>query len=153
MSITSMSVRRRTTALALSACLTGALSGAVLTPGAEASGGPPQRAAEVLTATLRASGDADGSGSATVKLNKARGKVCATISWRKIQAPAAAHIHRRSDGQVVVDLSTSVTGGAKCATGVAKGVIGSILKSPKKYYVNVHNATYPAGAIQGNLHR
>lgn len=153
MSITSMPVRRFTTALALSTCLTGALSGAVLTPGAHADDAPSRVAAEVLTAKLRASGDADGSGSATVKLNKAKGKVCATIAWRSIQTPGAAHIHQRSDGAVVVDLSTAVTGGAKCTTGVAKRLIGRILANPRKYYVNVHNATYPAGAIQGNLHR
>ncbi|RYB89370.1 CHRD domain-containing protein [Nocardioides glacieisoli] len=77
-------------------------------------------------------------------------RVCATISWSDIDKPIAAHIHRRSDGQVVVDLTGSVTGGTKCAT-ASRRLIRRIAEQPGRYYVNVHNRTYPAGAVQGSL--
>ena len=103
-----------------------------------------------LHASLVPSGDADGSGMAMVTLRPAVRRVCATITWSGIERPSAAHIHRRSDGQVVVDLTGSVTGGAKCTT-AARRLIRRIAERPGRYYVNVHNRTYPAGAIQGTL--
>ena len=115
---------------------------------------PASRAAvHRLETTLRPSGDPDGSGEAHFTLSKARRKVCATVTWQNIQEPDSAHIHRVSDGGVVVDLSGSVTGGAKCRRGVSKRLIGKILAHPRRYYFNVHNQTYPAGAIRGILHR
>ncbi len=104
-----------------------------------------------LEANLRPSGDPDGSGEAHLTLNKARKRVCATITWEHIDSPDAAHIHRGSDGSIVVDLTGSVTGGSRCATGVSKRTIGALQRHPGRYYVNVHNPTYPAGAIQGTL--
>lgn len=109
--------------------------------------------ATVLTTSLRSSGDPNGSGSATIRLAPARTRVCADLSWRRIEAPDAAHIHRVSDGTVVVDLTSSVADGTGCTTGVRRRLIRTILASPRQYYVNVHNATYPAGAVQGTLHR
>jgi CHRD domain len=113
----------------------------------------PRRAVQRLETTLRPSGDPNGSGEAHFTLNKARRKVCATVSWQDIQQPDAAHIHRSSNGAIVVDLTGSVTGGSKCATGVSRKKIRKILAHPGRYYFNVHNPTYPAGAIQGTLHR
>jgi hypothetical protein len=85
-------------------------------------------------------------------LNRAKRTVCATATWTNIDTPDAAHIHRRSDGGVVVDLSGSVTGGTKCAT-VPRRTIKQILRKPGRYYFNIHNAAYPAGAIEGRLRR
>jgi len=115
---------------------------------------PADRAAvQRLEATLRPSGDPDGSGEAHFTLNKTRRKVCASVTWQHIADPDSAHIHRASDGGIVVDLGGSVTGGARCATGVSQRTITKILRHPRRYYFNVHNATYPAGAIQGALRR
>lgn len=151
MSIDTLPVIRRTTALVVSACMVGATAGTLALTG-PAAGAAGQRV-QMLEAKLKPSGDPDGSGEATLRLRKARGKVCAAVTWENIGAPNAAHIHRKSDGAVVVDLSGAVTGGANCTTGVRKRVIGKILDRPRRYYVNVHNAAYPAGAIQGTLHR
>ncbi|MEO5852877.1 MAG: CHRD domain-containing protein [Nocardioides sp.] len=151
MSITS--IRRGTTALAVSACVAGALTGGAFSASAAPSAPTSQAAAVRLEAQLAASGDPDGSGEAMFRLNAARGRVCAAVSWSGIEKPAAGHIHRRSDSAVVVDLSTSVTGGAHCTSGVSKRLVARIVAHPRRFYFNVHNATYPAGAIQGNLHR
>jgi hypothetical protein len=141
---------RSATALLLGASLVGPTSAAVLI--APAATGAEQSAAR-LEARLRPSGDPDGSGQVHLRLRKAAGTVCAAVEWSGIDQPDAAHIHRGSTGAVVVDLSGSVTGGARCATGVRHRLIAKILDHPRRYYFNVHNATYPAGAIQGVLHR
>lgn len=145
-------VRRRAGAAALSMCLVAGLSTATLTAPAQGASAEQQAAAR-LEAKLRPSGDPDGSGEATFRLNKAKRRVCATVEWRNIATPNAAHIHRRSDGGVVVDLTGSVTGGAKCARKVPRKLIRRILARPGRYYFNVHNADYPAGAISGKLRR
>jgi hypothetical protein len=151
MSIDTLPVSRRTTALFMSACVVGAAAGGTLVL-TEQAAGAQQTSSVQLQARLRPSGDPDGSGQATFRLMKAKGKVCAAVTWRNIDTPDAAHIHRKSDGGIVVDLSGSVTGGAHCATGVRHKLIGRIADHPRRYYFNVHNATYPAGAIQGTLH-
>ena len=99
-------------------------------------------------------GDPDGRGAAIVTLYPRAGMVCAKISLRAIGAPMAAHIHEgRFDesGPVVVDLTGSVTGGENCARGVDKALIRDIRMHPRRYYVNVHNEEYPAGAVRGQL--
>jgi hypothetical protein len=147
MSISAISVRRA--ALALGTCLVIAVPGALVGPQAHAAG--DRAAVQRLQANLKPSGDPNGSGEAQLTVNKARKRVCADVEWHRIGRPDAAHIHRKSDGGIVVDLTGSVTGGAHCATGVSKALIGAILAHPGRYYFNVHNETYPAGAIQGNL--
>lgn len=151
MSIDTLPVNRRTTALLVSAALLGAASAGTLALTGPAAGAQGQ-SVQLLEAKLRPSGDPDGSGEAHFRLRRATGKVCATVTWRNIDAPDSAHIHRASDGTVAVDLSGSVTGGAHCATGVSHRLIGKILDHPRRYYFNVHNAAYPAGAVQGTLH-
>jgi hypothetical protein len=143
--------QRPTGLLALGASLVLLMSGALASAPVHAS--TTARAVPRLEAKLRPSGDPDGSGRANVTLDKAHRRVCATITWKGIATPDAAHIHRGSDGSILVNLTGSVTHGNKCATGVSKKVIAGILAHPKRYYVNVHNPTFPAGAIQGTLHR
>ena len=75
--------------------------------------GAPSSAPVALNAQLAPSGDADGSGHAMLTLNETKRKVCATIHWTKIGTPDFAHIHKKSDGSIVVDLTGAVTGGAK----------------------------------------
>lgn len=120
-----------------------------------ATGAETSAAGVRLDATLRggAGGDPDGRGHAVVRLYRAAGRVCADVTWTNIGAPTAAHIHRKSDGAVRVGLSGSVTGGAKCTTGVRPKLIKRIVNHPRRYYFNVHNGAYPAGAISGTLHR
>lgn len=147
---TTSSVRRHAVALILAS----ALVGTTFAPGSGATAASTDvrqsAAVKLLEAKLKPSGDPNGSGQANFRMR--RHKVCASVEWRKIGDPTAAHIHKRSDGSVVVDLTGSVTSGAKCAAAGAKK-IKRIKRHPKRYYFNVHNAAYPSGAIQGVLRR
>lgn len=153
MSTVQQPVRRRTSAVALALCLMGSASAAAVGATVETASAQEQVAATRLEAHLRPSGDPNGFGEAKFRLSKAQRKVCANVEWHRIGTPNAAHIHRRSDGGIVVDLTGSVTGGPHCATKVPRKLIGKIVAHPGRYYFNVHNARYPAGAIQGKLRR
>lgn len=151
---------RRPVALALLASAS-LVAAALVAPTAAAGAGSTveaqQQSAAVryLEATLRGTdyGDPNGTGHADFRLNRLRARVCANVTYAYIGDPTQAHIHRKSDGGVVVDLSGSVTDGANCATGVSRPLIRRILEHPRRYYFNVHNEAYPAGAIRGTLHR
>jgi CHRD domain len=107
-------------------------------------------------------GDPDGSGEAELdvktKPGKKKAEICFGVRWSSIAQPTAAHIHegaQGTDGPIVVPLFESTTavanelGCVKTKTAVAK----PIAKNPGAYYVNVHNAEFPAGAIRGQLAR
>ena len=117
--------------------------------------------AQTLVARLRGSrevpgpGDPNGKGHVRITLHPAMQMVCARAHWRNLGKPVAAHIHRGRagvSGDVVVDLTGSVTNGARCAKAVPRPLIRRIATHPKRYYYNIHTRKYPAGAIRGQLH-
>ncbi|HLO82421.1 MAG TPA: CHRD domain-containing protein [Chitinophagaceae bacterium] len=98
-------------------------------------------------------GDPDGSGMAMLRLNQGQGTISFEINHQNIDAPTAAHIHlgaAGSNGPVVVDFEIhgNMTSGE---VEVDPELIKSIRQNPAGYYVNVHNASYPGGAIRGQL--
>ena len=103
--------------------------------------------------------DPDGSGSAKLRLDRAKKRICFTIRVRNIAPVQAAHIHKGgknvASGPIVVPLvetpqsSNKMTG----CHAASRKTIRAILRHPRRYYVNVHNADFPAGALRGQLHR
>ena len=92
-------------------------------------------------------GDPDGSGLARITLNQGLRKVCFDLEVFDIEPAFAAHIHRGAAGEngpVVVTLGPP-TGG------VAPSLIKEIRQHPSGFYVNVHNAEFPPGALRGQL--
>lgn len=78
---------------------------------------------------------------------------CWTLSWEDIETPTAAHVHvaaRHIAGPVVIPLSVAANPGSGCTT-ISTELATGISTDPKAYYVNVHNAPFPGGAIRGQL--
>ncbi len=100
-------------------------------------------------------GDPDGMGWASVKAHPKSGQLCVAMQVSKIDPAAAAHIHeapKGASGPVVVTLPTpNAQGFASGCITVDKELLKEIKKNPSDYYVNVHNALYPAGAVRGQL--
>ena len=99
-------------------------------------------------------GDPDGSGAAHVTLNQGQGEVCFEITVAGVDPITAAHIHTGAagvPGGVLVNFNVPVNGLSGCVSGVDKDLIKDIRQNPENYYVNVHNAVYPAGALRGQL--
>ena len=119
---------------------------------------PAGAAVKRLETNLRGSAAtyADGRGTAKLRLNRERRRVCFTITVRNIDDVVAAHIHRHSDGGIAVDLITAPASGNRftgCTENVARSQIRRIVRRPRRFYVNVHTTPYPGGAIQGTLRR
>ncbi len=101
-------------------------------------------------------GDGDGWGAAAIGID---GGTTRYYIWvTEIAAPTAAHVHTGAagtNGGVAIDLEASFTEVSN-NTYVAQGVVSggstaALLNTPGAFYVNVHNADHPAGAIRGQV--
>jgi hypothetical protein len=135
--------------------LLGALD--VLAGTALAAGGGTPRVAKLTGASEVPAADTDGSGTAVIRVNHGKKRVCWQLSVSGIGAATAAHIHKAAagvNGPVVVALSApdGTTGKASgCATVTDRALLKDLIKKPGDYYVNVHNVESPGGAVRGQL--
>ncbi|TDW95257.1 CHRD domain-containing protein [Kribbella pratensis] len=98
-----------------------------------------------------AAADPDGHGFFTYTIEGTT--FCWTLSWHDIEPATAAHVHlapRNVAGPVVIPLSVAANPGSGC-TPISADLAAGITADPKAYYVNIHTATFPAGAIRGQL--
>lgn len=117
-------------------------------------GGRPLEASLTGAAEVPGPGDPDGSGEAFLTLNQGRGEICFQLSGLDIAPATAAHIHRGPAGvagPVVVGLAPPTSGFSSGCVSVDRDLVKEIRQNPAGFYVNVHNAPFPAGAIRGQL--
>ncbi len=117
-------------------------------------GGRPLQAALTGAAEVPGPGDPDGTGTARLTLNPGQGEICYEITVANIAPATAAHIHEApagTAGPVVVVLSAPTSGTSKACLAVDPALVREIMKDPSDYYVNVHNAPFPGGAVRGQL--
>ena len=115
--------------------------------------GRPLRATLTGAAEVPGPGDPNGRGTATIRLNQGQGEVCYDITVANIGATTLAHIHRGAigvEGPPVVTLTENGTLKG-CVSNVSEDLIKEIRQTPGDFYVNVHNAEFPNGAIRGQL--
>jgi hypothetical protein len=123
-------------------------------------------AATQLSANLKGNeevsgGDSNGRGEAFFSVKKpSKRKLCYSLSWEKIEPPIAAHIHKGAegvDGPIKVTLFEDPNGlTASAAEGcvkISEKIAKKLRSTPERFYANVHNAEFPAGAIRGQLGR
>ena len=152
-----MKQRRLFAALMLAAIAALAIAG----PASAAKLGGAYQGGRLLTTTLTGAeevpgpGDPDGTGFAAVTVNPGQGVLCYELSVSGIALDdTAAHIHEAPFGEagdVVVPLQAPADGSSGGCIDVGRALAKDILKNPADYYVNVHNAEYPAGALRGQL--
>ena len=117
-------------------------------------GGRPLTATLTGAAEVPNPGDPDGSGTALITLNEGQGTVCWLLTVSNIAPATAAHIHIAPAGvagPVIIPLSPPTSGSSSGCTSVDPDLIKAIRQNPANYYVNVHNAEYPGGAVRGQL--
>ncbi len=151
-----MKQRRLFAALLLAAIVALAIAG----PASAAKLGGADQGGRQLTTTLTGAeevpvpGDPDGMGFATVTVNPGQRLVCYELSVSGIAPATGAHIHEAPPGEagpVVVGLEPPADGFSSGCVQVSRTLAKDILKNPADYYVNIHNAEYPAGALRGQL--
>ena len=111
--------------------------------------------AELTGANEVHSGDPDGSGTAEISFSDELTRVCWDLNDLENLAPiTGAHIHRGAagtDGPVVLPLKQATEGGWRGCSSDTAWVRAAFQEGISNYYVNVHTAEYPKGAIRGQL--
>ena len=111
--------------------------------------------AELSGANEVHAGDPDGSGSADISFADELTRVCWDLNDLEGLGPiTGAHIHRGAagvDGPVVLALKQATEGGWRGCSSDTSWVQQAFDEGLQNYYVNVHTAEYPKGAIRGQL--
>ena len=111
--------------------------------------------------------DPDGTGKAEVEVKPAEGEVCFEVEFEKTGTPNRGHIHRGGagvNGPIVVEFfelienpadprhdQLEAESGLKSCVPASASILNEIAANPEGFYVNLHNARFPAGAIRGQL--
>lgn len=126
-----------------------------LTPSGATTTNSTALAAELLGANEVPPADPNGVGEAFVFAPTSNpSKLCFVLLVDRIATPTDAHIHRGVEGvigPVVVPFRAPADGDSAGCVTTREGLRARILANPQNYYVNVHNAAFPGGAIRGQL--
>lgn len=112
----------------------------------------------VLTAELSGAnetqgGDPQGSGSFRAEINADTGDLCYTLTDKNVGEATAAHIHKGAagvDGDHLLPLDITEDGDDLCIA-AEPDLLKQIIAAPGDYYVNIHTAAFPKGAVRGQL--
>jgi len=111
-----------------------------------------------LVATLggaaeTAGGDPDGVGGFKADVDDETGDFCFTLWADKTTKPTMAHVHAGAagtNGAPVITLDVTGKGSDMCIA-VEPDKLKPIVADPAGFYINIHTADFPAGAVRGQL--
>ena len=115
-----------------------------------------------VSPTVCGVGDADGSATGSITVNVGQDRVCWEFTnVTNITVPHRAHIHKAASGTnggIVVDFFNVASGTQGPLTGcttvaLGKALLKDIIQNPSAYYLNLHNADFPGGAVRGQLEK
>lgn len=107
-------------------------------------------------------GDPDGSATGSITVNVGQDRVCWEFTnVTNVATVNRGHIHKApagSNGGIVVDFFNVAAGTQGPLTGctttpLGKDLLKDIIQNPSAYYLNLHNADFPAGAVRGQLEK
>jgi len=136
---------------------------ALAAPAAAQFGGPPAppntgvpfSANLTSWAEVPGPGNGQGSGRVTVVVDPPKGQLCYMFfDVYGIGTPTAAHVHvgaAGAAGNPVATLQPPVGGSSSGCQPIAADLAQAIVSNPAGYYVNVHTAEFPNGALRGQL--
>ena len=111
--------------------------------------------AELTGANQVGAGDPDGYGTAEISFSDELTRVCWDLNDLSGLGPiTGAHLHRGaagSDGPIVLPFRQATEGGWRGCSSDTAWVQRAFDEGLSNYYVNVHTAEYPNGAIRGQL--
>lgn len=105
-----------------------------------------------ITEALR--GDRNGFGSSDFRLTWGSRKLCYLVETDDIALPTVIHIHRGAygtTGPVFLTLKPRRNGESRGCASMSSDMIAEFKAQPAGFYVDVHNAEYPEGALRGQL--
>lgn len=96
----------------------------------------------------------DAGGDFSAELDLGRGRLCYLLEVYGLDEVTGAHIHeggRGNNGPPVVTLQLAGKSGDDICVDVDKELLSTMARNKARYYVNVHTAAFPEGAIRGQL--
>ena len=122
----------------------------------ERNGGRKIAATLTGAAEVPGPGDDNGAGLFEARVNPGTERICYTLTASSIDAATAAHIHAGGPGEagdVVLTLDTpdGDDDDSEDCQDIDRGLAQMLIQNTANYYVNVHNAAFPQGAIRGQL--
>ncbi len=129
-----------------------AAAGLAMVPGAAMAAGV-KFVATLNGANETGGGDADGTGRFSAEIDAETGDVCYVLVTEKIAKPVAAHIHTGAagtDGAPALTIEVTGPDGDLCLA-AEPDLLKLIIAAPEGYYVNIHTADFPKGAVRGQL--
>ena len=125
----------------------------VIVPGGAAVAQVPQHTV-TLTGAREAPGPGDSNGRGQFSWSLDGQRLCYLLSATRIGPAAAAHIHRGGAGvagPVRIELRPPAPSASAACVTVASGLATALREHPRRFYVNVHTAPFPNGAIRAQL--
>ena len=153
--------------LVLTGVLVGAFSLGGIAIASGGDGGETELRAELSGDQEVPPADPDGTGEAKVEFTLGEEELCFEVKFEDTGTPNRGHIHRGVagvNGPIVVEFFELVASPAdprhdqleakselEDCVPASVSILNEIAANPQGFYVNLHNARFPAGAIRGQL--